>query len=399
MPRTTAALLRLDFVHRTLSPLDRKLRAQMRWIVAHANRCSYAEANAAFDAARAGLGPQELDALRRGDYSHKSRVEKRALDFAHKMTVNSAAVTDAEFAVLVKEFGERETAAMVLLSAYANFHDRLLLCLGSTLEPDGPRSPLGVVFTADPAGTKMPRPSPSLASALPKPTGKDLVEDDPDWTSLTYEMLQERLDDEKRKPTRLPIPGWEDVERGLAKGFMRPNRIVWNQVCLGYVPELAPAWETLMRANAGEMRKKIDRVFGISLFWVVTRAIDCPYCMGHCEMNWEVAGLSRALIAERSRLLAGNDWSSFPAEEQRALAFARKLTRYPARISPDDIDMLKRDFGTERALYLLKYAARCSYMTRISNGFQLGLERDNVFYDYYSDDEETGESARRSPGG
>ena len=75
---------------------------------------------------------------------------------------------------------------------------------------------------------------------------------------------------------------------------MRPSSIVWNQVCLGYVPELATAWETVMRTNMPEMRKKMDRVFGISMFWVITRSIDCPYCMGHCEMNWEVAGLPKS---------------------------------------------------------------------------------------------------------
>ena len=29
-------------------------------------------------------------------------------------------------------------------------------------------------------------------------------------------------------------------------------------------------------------------------------------------------------------------------------------------------------------------ASRYHYMTRISNGFQLKLERENVFYDYYN---------------
>jgi hypothetical protein len=168
---------------------------------------------------------------------------------------------------------------------------------------------------------------------------------------------------------------------------MQPSRIVWNQICLGYVPELATAWESLMRTNMAEMRTKVDRIFGISLFWVITRTIECPYCMGHCEMNWEVAGLSRSLIVERSRLLAGSDWSSFPAEEQRAFAFARKLTRYPGRISTEDINSLKHDLGADRALFLLMYACRCNYMTRISNGFQLSLERDNVFFEYYADDQ------------
>jgi hypothetical protein len=153
-----------------------------------------------------------------------------------------------------------------------------------------------------------------------------------------------------------------------------------------------------MRTNMPEMREKMDRVFGISMFWVITRSIDCPYCMGHCEMNWEVAGLPKALIAERSRLLAGDDWSSFPAEEQRAFAFARKLTKYPGRVTDEDIDTLKHDFDTERALFILTYASRCNYMTRISNGFQLRLERENVFFDYYSDSDDTAKAGAGADG-
>ncbi len=34
----------------------------------------------------------------------------------------------------------------------------------------------------------------------------------------------------------------------------------------------------------------------------------------------------------------------------------------------------------------LFYACRCYDMTRISNCFQLSLERDNVFFDYCTDD-------------
>ncbi|HZW35016.1 MAG TPA: carboxymuconolactone decarboxylase family protein, partial [Isosphaeraceae bacterium] len=55
MPRTTAALLRVDYVHRARNPLDPKLRARMRWVAAHANRCAYAEEYAVADGRRAGL--------------------------------------------------------------------------------------------------------------------------------------------------------------------------------------------------------------------------------------------------------------------------------------------------------------------------------------------------------
>jgi hypothetical protein len=58
--------------------------------------------------------------------------------------------------------------------------------------------------------------------------------------------------------------------------------------------------------------------------------------------------------------------------------------------------MLNHDFGTEGALFWLMYACRCNDMTRISNGFQLSLERDNVFFEYYADDEKVEPSRKGS---
>ena len=75
-----------------------------------------------------------------------------------------------------------------------------------------------------------------------------------------------------------------------------------------------------MRTNEAESRGESGSNLRRRPVWIVTQAIDCPYCMGHCEMNWEVARLTRSQIAERSQLLAGSDWSSFLPEEQRAFA-------------------------------------------------------------------------------
>jgi hypothetical protein len=152
---------------------------------------------------------------------------------------------------------------------------------------------------------------------------------------------------------------------------------------MGYAPELAVPFEIFMRTAMGESAGKWDRVFGQGLFWVTTRAVKCPYCMGHCEMNWEVAGLSREEIARRSRLLAGDDWSMFPPGEQHAFALARKLSQAPWSVNAEDMARLEHDFGSEAALIIVLNACRYHYMTRISNGFQLTLERENVFFDYY----------------
>ena len=385
LPRSTAALLQLDLAQRTKSPIAPRLRAAMRWISANANQCSYAKACAAADARRAGLSDVLIAGLGKPGYPDWTPVERNALEFARKMTVDSDSVTDAEFAALVRHFGEKQAASMVLLLAYSNFQDRLLLCLGAPAEEGGPLPPVEIVFSPTAFFAQTTPPPPPKKTPLAKPVGRDLIEDDPQWSATTYDSLQDRLESQRRKPTRLRVPAWDEVATNLPDGFMkRPSDIVWYRIVFGYSPELAVPFEFFMRTAGAEAAPKWDRIFGQGLFWVTTRAVKCPYCMGHCEMNWEVAGLTKDEIAERSRLLAGDDWSSFPAVEQHAYAFARKLSTTPWKISDEDVAGLKREFGLDRALIVMLNASRYHYMTRISNGFQLTLERENVFYDYYN---------------
>lgn len=308
LPRTAAALLELDFAHRTRGPLDPKLRAAMRRVAAGANGCAYTAAYAEADARRSGLDDEALGALSRGDWSSWPEAERQALGFARKMTVESSRVTDEEFAALVGAFGERKAAAMVLGMAHANFQDRLVQCLGVPVEDGGPLPPIEVRFAPGTMARDTTPPPPPSNDPLPQPAGRDLVADEPGWAALSFDALQRKLEDQRSRPTRLRIPPWDEMERGLPKGFTRANRIVWNLICLGYAPELAMPWETLMLTSSAENGRRLDRTFTLSVFWVVTRAIDCPYCMGHCEMNWEVAGLAPERIAERTRLLGGDDW-------------------------------------------------------------------------------------------
>ena len=54
-----------------------------------------------------------------------------------------------------------------------------------------------------------------------------------------------------------------------------PVRIRWSLVCSGYQPELAAGWSACTRAFGEEAKQ--DRVFEESLFWVVTRSLQCFY--------------------------------------------------------------------------------------------------------------------------
>src|SRR5262249_12899685 len=55
LPRTTGAMLELDYLHRAKNPLGARLRGQVRYVAANANRCSYTQAQAAADLKRAGV--------------------------------------------------------------------------------------------------------------------------------------------------------------------------------------------------------------------------------------------------------------------------------------------------------------------------------------------------------
>ncbi len=380
LPRTAAAMLELDHAQRTKSPLDPKLRAAMRWVVAHNNRCAYTEAYALADARRAGMDEATIKAVV-GDPEGWPAQYRDALEFARLHTVDAPTIPDELFARLVDKYGEKGAAAAVLLGAYGNFQDRIVLGLNLPMEPGGPLPPIEVAFA--PGAFQSQPVLPPQADLKPlKDGGETVVDRDPEWSGLSYDDLQSRLESQRARKPRLPIPPWDEVKKGLPPEFAsRPTRIVWNLVCSGYVPELAVPWSRATRTMWAEA--KPDRVFEESLFWVQTRAIRCNYCMGHCEMLLEVAGLDKGAIAERTRRLAGDDWSAFPPEEQRAYAYARTLTKAPWTVTPADYRKLEADLGPEAAMATFWWLCRGLYMTRVSDGFQLPLERDNVFMDFY----------------
>jgi hypothetical protein len=92
-----------------------------------------------------------------------------------------------------------------------------------------------------------------------------------------------------------------------------------------------------------------------------------------------VAGLDKSALDERTRRMASGNWSSFPAGDRAAFLFARKQSKEPWSITAEDLQRLIDHFGTERTLDIVFWAARCHYMTRVADAFQIPLERENVF--------------------
>ncbi|MFO0818361.1 MAG: hypothetical protein U1A77_10495 [Pirellulales bacterium] len=379
LPRTAAAMLMLDYAQRTLSPLRPVLRAKMRLVVAMANRCDYSTNAAIADMKRAGESEQSVEQVLGGPELWPQQ-DQLALQFAHEHSINAPQIDDQLFEQLRIQYGERQVAAMVLLGAYGNFQDRLLLGLGIQQEQNKPLPPLDIEFAPDAFQTAPILPPNQPTSELPAP-GDRAASDDDEWSTISYDELQARMQRQRQRRQRLPTPTWEEIVNRLPPGFnSRPTRIVWNLVCLGYVPELAVPWSRTTRTMWAEAQQ--DRVLEESLFWVQTRAVQCNYCMGHCEMLLEVAGLNTHQIETRLRHLAKGDWSAFPPHEQRAYAYASKLTKTPWLLTAADYAQLECDFGAKAAMAIFFWLCRGLYMTRVSDGFQLQLESDNVFTEF-----------------
>jgi hypothetical protein len=101
--------------------------------------------------------------------------------------------------------------------------------------------------------------------------------------------------------------------------------------------------------------------------------------MGHSEMLLAVAGLKPEEVKAMTRKLASGDWSSFPKAQQVAFGLAYKLSKEPAKFTEGDRAALVEALGRERAADLIWYVSWCNYMTRVADGFQLPLEKENVF--------------------
>lgn len=273
LPRTTAAMLDLDRIHRTKSPLGPSLRGKMRWVAADANRCEYTRATAEADLRRAGVSDAEIADLKAGP-GRWSRSERDALGFAAQMTTDASYVTNDEVADLKAAYGEEKLVAMVLLLAAANFQDRLILGLGVTIEEGGALPPLDVKFdkTSTPAVPARANPADLHGPSEPKTV------EDPEWKEFDFAALKKGLADQKDAPGRIRVPTYDQVLARLPAGAPKPKnpiRIRWSLVCMGYQPEMAAAWSACTSAFRDEAKQ--DRVFEESLFWIVTRTIHCFY--------------------------------------------------------------------------------------------------------------------------
>jgi hypothetical protein len=274
LPRTTAAMLELDHLHRADNPLGPVLAGKVRWAAADALGWDYGRSYAEADRRRAGVGDSELKALA-GDRAALPAAERVAVAFARKLTRAASALTDAEAAELLGQLGPERTVALVHTVAYANFHGRVCLALGVGVEPGGPLPPPDLRPDPERLARVVAPPRPPWDRVRDADTLARAAAAPPGWKPQAFAELRVALEEQKARAPRIPLPPTDRLAALPPGPREEAARVVWSRVSYGYQPRLTTAWFACLRAFSQEA--KLDRVYANSAFWVVTRTSECFY--------------------------------------------------------------------------------------------------------------------------
>ncbi len=114
--------------------LDRKLYEAVYLRTSLINGCRYCTQHHIVGARRAGLTPDQMKALKDGNYSGFSEAEQLALRYAEKLTRTPDAASDADFVELKKHFSDEQIVDLHMLTGLANLTNRVTGPLGLEVE-------------------------------------------------------------------------------------------------------------------------------------------------------------------------------------------------------------------------------------------------------------------------
>ena len=111
--------------------------------------------------------------------------------------------------------------------------------------------------------------------------------------------------------------------------------------------------------------------YGTELFWIVSRANDCRYCMGHQEVKLATAGYDDDRIAKLD-----GDWQTLTPGERAGLAYARKATLEPHRGLDAELEALTKHFPPPKVLAIVATVAGFNRTNRWTGSLNITQDRE-----------------------
>ena len=158
---------------------------------------------------------------------------------------------------------------------------------------------------------------------------------------VTRTEMKKWLESVKTREPRIPLPELTEADRvALGERADSYESRLRHQYLDGDSRQGLSLGQSRVRGREQDPNMTLDYGFKVELFWIVSRANNCHYCLGHQESKLLAAGRDEDRIAR----LDGN-WLEFSNAERAAYEFARKLTYQPYRLGDDDIVALQKYYS------------------------------------------------------
>ncbi len=200
----------------------------------------------------------------------------------------------------------------------------------------------------------------------------------------TRPEMKSLLEGLKQRTARLPLPELKpgmdksDLRSTVNNGRMRNLYLPaeWTSTSWGGANRNAPPTQGAAPRTPSyainEPGMTLDYAFKTRLFWLVSRLNNCQYCLGHQEHKLHASGMDDDSIAALD-----SDWSVFPANEQAALEFTRRLTVFPHEFTDADINALRPHFNETQIVELVQTIAQYNSTNRWTDS--MGIPQDQGF--------------------
>jgi AhpD family alkylhydroperoxidase len=179
-------------------------------------------------------------------------------------------------------------------------------------------------------------------------------------TPLTRPEMKALLEAMKQRTPRIPLPPLTEEEKAKL-GDREPN--YESRLRALYLGQGDSRGGFGFGSREPDPNASLDNKFKVQLFWIVSRANNCQYCLGHQESKLLNAGMKEDEIAALD-----GDWKEFGPKEQLAYTFARKYTYEPHLLSDADIVGLKKHFTDLQILEMILSMAGNNAINRWKEG-------------------------------
>jgi alkylhydroperoxidase family enzyme len=177
--------------------------------------------------------------------------------------------------------------------------------------------------------------------------------------------LKQALEASKQATPRLPLPPLSAEERE------RAGNGEWSIVNNGrmrrwYLPEGFASGGFPRRDEPG---MTLGYPFQTKLFWIVSRANNCTYCLGHQESKLASVG-----VTDREIAMLDGDWSEATPAERAAYALARTMTLNPLALGRERLDTLRPSYTDAQIAEMLYVVASFNAMNRWTGALNIPQE-------------------------